>query len=327
MDHALFGSAHDRRTGAVYSEKEKVKKFVWAAAILAVLFFYSGAAYYFSGEITTFRVKSQEDILKEDSLRGYADVKLPRPEEVRIPVNDVVISGWLFMNPKNRKCGVLLHHGHGSNRAGSLQYAPLFWPRGCHLFLFDARHHGASTGVFATWGHREKHDLVAMVDWFSKKTGLARENVGIFGTSMGAAIVMQAAPLLPDIAFAAADSPFQDLDSILRYRGARMYGKPLLLLYPAAAWLAGLRGNFETDEVSPIESAHNVTIPVFMTHAKDDADVPFSHGSAVFEAIPGTRKVFHPVDTGGHCKLMKNQPALYRKWMDAFLKEHVPDFG
>lgn len=302
-----------------------MKKYAWAAA--AVLVLYTGAAYYFSGEITTFRVKSQEDILKEDGLRGYADVKLPRPEEVRIPINDVVIAGWLFMNPKNRKCGVLLHHGHGSNRAGSLQYAPLFWPRGCHLFLFDARHHGASTGVFATWGHREKHDLVAMVDWFSKKTGLGRENVGIFGTSMGAAIVMQAAPLLPDIAFAAADSPFEDLDSILQYRGSRLYGAPILLLYPAASGLAGLRGNFETDEVSPLQSAHNVKIPVFMTHAKDDVDVPFSHGQAVFEALPGTRKVFHPVESGGHCKLMKNQPGLYRKWMDAFLKQYAPDFG
>lgn len=303
-----------------------MKRAAFAAASALCILYFAGA-YYFSGEITTFRVKSVEDILKEDGLRGYHDAKLPRPEEVRIPINDVVIAGWLFMNPKNRRCGVLLHHGHASNRAGSLLYAQLFWPRGCHLFLFDARHHGASTGIFATWGHREKQDLVAMVDWFSKKTGLPRSQVGIFGTSMGAAIVMQAAPLLPDIAFAAADSPFSDLDAILRFRGARIYGRPLLLLYPAAAWLAGLRGNFDTDEVSPIDSAANVTIPVFITHAIDDADIPYAQGAAVFEAVPGKRKVLYSVEKGGHCSLIKNAPAVYRKWMDAFLKEHVPDFG
>lgn len=302
-----------------------MKRVLAAAAGLCVVYF--AAAYYFSGEITTFRVKTPEEILKEDGLRGYHDAKLPRPEEVRIPINDVVIAGWLFMNPKNRKCGVLLHHGHASNRAGSLQYAQLFWPRGCHLFLFDARHHGASTGVFATWGHREKHDLVAMVDWFSKKTGLPRGQVGIFGSSMGAAIAIQAAPLLTDIAFVAADSPFSDLNTILKYRGAKLYGKPLLLLYPAAAWLAELRGNFETDEVSPIDSAANVTIPVFITHARDDQDIPYAQGEAVFNAVPGKAKKLLPVETGGHCRLIKNSPALYRKWMDAFLKEHVPDFG
>ena len=117
-----------------------MKKTLTIAMVLFVA--YATAAFYFSGEITTFKVKSKETVLAEDNLRGYADVDLPRPEDVSVTGGQVELNGWLFVNRKNRRCGVILHHGHAANRNGMLKYAKLFWPRGCHLLMFDARHHG-----------------------------------------------------------------------------------------------------------------------------------------------------------------------------------------
>ncbi len=297
---------------------------LWTALALALSFL--AGAFYFSGEITAFKVKSKETILQEDNIRGYADLDLPRPEEVSVASDRVVLNGWLFVNRKNRRCGVVLHHGHGSNKYGMLKYTRLFWPRGCHVLLYDARHHGESTGAFATWGVHERNDLATMVDWFAKRTGLPQEKIGLFGASMGAAIVLQTAPLVPDIAFVAVDSPFRDLDTILKYRGAKLYGRPLLFLYPTAAWLAGLRGNFRTEDANPLREAAKIESPVFLTHTRDDDAIPFSHSEEIFAAIPHDRKVFHPSEQGGHCSLIRTNPAQYGAWMDAFLKKYAPDF-
>ena len=302
-----------------------MKKTLTIAVVLFVA--YATAAFYFSGEITTFKVKSKETVLAEDNLRGYADVDLPRPEDVSVTGGQVELNGWLFVNRKNRRCGVILHHGHAADRNGMLKYAKLFWPRGCHLLMFDARHHGQSAGTFATWGVRERDDLVIVADWFAKRTGLPHEKIGLFGASMGAAIVLQAAPLTPDLAFVAADSPFRDLDTILKYRGSILYGKaPILALYPAASWIAGLRGNFRTEEASPLSAAPHIEIPVFMTHVKDDDAIPFTHSEEVFAAIGHNRKTLHLVDKGGHCGLIKTNPTLYAAWMDDFLKKFAPEF-
>lgn len=302
-----------------------MKRFLLAASILLAAAYFA-AAYVLSGEITTFPVRSQEDVLKEAGLKSYQEARLSRPEDVRIPVNDVIIEGWLFMNPKNRRCAVLMQHGHASNRAGTLPYAQLFWPHGCHLFLFDARHHGSSSGVFATWGHREKNDLVVMVDWLARKTGVQRGRIGLFGVATGGAVVLQAAPALPDIAFIAVDSPFENLDTILKIRLARSRSRAALLLYPAAAWFAGLRGHFSTDEVNPLSSAHDVRVPVFITHSRADADVPFEHSQHIFDAIPHDQKTLLLTDNAGHSAFIRHAPAAYRRALDDFLKTRVDGF-
>src|SRR5689334_10306206 len=120
-------------------------------------------AYLFSSEITTYKVKTYDEVLQLDQLKGYQDAGLPAPEDTRTPSGDIVVAAWIFRNPKNRRCGIVMHHGRGSNRAGNLKYSKLFWPRGCHLLMYDARHHGDTTGVFSTWGVREKQDLANMV--------------------------------------------------------------------------------------------------------------------------------------------------------------------
>ncbi|MCE9598556.1 MAG: alpha/beta hydrolase [Spirochaetia bacterium] len=300
----------------------------WAIRIGAVLVLaYLGVAYYFSGEITAYKVKSFEEILIENKITGYEDANLPPPEEVRISSSDVIIDGWLFMNPKNRQCGVILSHGHTANRMGSIKFSKLFWSRGCHLLMFDARHHGKSSGAFATWGFREKQDLINLLEWFSQKTGLPHGKIALFGSSMGAAIVMQAAPLAPDIAFVAVDSPFRDLNSELKFRGTKLYGKPLLLLYPMAAWIAGKRGNFDTDDVSPLNAARSIQVPVFMTHTKDDEIIPYTDSEEIFAAIPHENKVLHLTDVGGHTSLIRQNPDQFKKWMDQFIEKYAPTFG
>lgn len=296
-------------------------------ALVVMLALYLGAAWYFAGEITAFQVKTFDDVLKEDHITGYSDVGLPRPVEARVKSDDIEISGWLFLNPRPENCGVVMHHGHVSNRMGNLKFARLFWRRGCHILTFDARHHGESGGAYGTWGFKEKNDLVNVVNWFMEKTGLRPEQTGIYGSSMGASIVLQAAPLLPNLAFAAVDSPFRDLKSILIFRGVASYGKPLLVLYPAAAFFAGLRGGFHVDEVSPLLSARNITIPVFIVHNQDDDAIPYVYSQEIFDAIPGKNKILHlPEKGGGHCKLIDTDPVLYEKWIDEFLTAYAPGF-
>ena len=95
------------------------------------------------------------------------------------------------------------------------KYAPLFWERGCDLLIFDARYHGESTGDYGTYGYYEKLDTSKAIDWFSQQVGLPPERIGLLGESYGAATALETAALRPDIAFAAADSSYRDLETII----------------------------------------------------------------------------------------------------------------
>ncbi|NTV90496.1 MAG: hypothetical protein HGA22_09095, partial [Clostridiales bacterium] len=90
------------------------------------------------------------------------------------------------------------------------------WSRGCDLLFYDHRYHGASTGDYGTYGYYEKQDALAALSWFEQRAGLQPSQIGLMGESYGAATALQAGPLAPELAFIAADSPYGDLETIIR---------------------------------------------------------------------------------------------------------------
>jgi hypothetical protein len=304
-----------------------LRRSLWLLAPAVLIALYGAVTYYFSSQIVAFSRPTLAEARAEYGADAVAARGLPAPADVSIPVEGATLSGWLFEQPGPARCGVVLSHGYRSTRYGVLKYAPLVWTRGCDVLAFDARYHGDSTGAYATFGVREKYDLIAAVDWLAARLALPRSRVGLIGESMGAAISLQAAALLPELGFVAADSSFSDLRTILTRQGALRYGVIVDIFLPAAFPLAGWRAGVDLDDAAPVRDVARVRPPVFLLHSQDDAFTPWSHSQAIYDAIPHDRKELHAVDwDAAHGDCVTVRYGEYERLFHAFLDRYTSGF-
>ncbi len=295
---------------------------------LSLLFLYCSLCLFFSGEVITFQVKSQAEEIETTTIHSPSQAGLPAPENITIQNGDTRLAGWFFSNPRKAGCAVILHHGHRGRREGVLKYGPIFWVKGCDLLMYDARRHGESTGEFATWGFNEKYDLQKAALWLTRKSRLPLKSIGILGESMGAAISLQAAAIMPDIAFIIADSPFASFDRLLRVNGAAKYGKPILLLYPLTVKIVRWRAGFQPDDVSPGAAASLIQPPILLIHSRQDETLDYHYSEEVFAAVRHNRKEVHITDwNAAHCRSVNVNFKGYSNIVNAFLRRYAPAFG
>ncbi len=311
-------------------------------ALLALCILYFGGAWFFSNIIIHFQQRTLEEDRSNLEYTSVADENLPEPEVVRIgdefhsavsprgqATEPVDIAGWFFQNPRDAACAVIVHHGHTGTRWGAIKYAPLFWKRGCSILSVDARYHGESGGACGSYGYHERHDLQRAVAWLQKKTGLEKNQIGLMGESMGAAIVTMTAALESELAFVAADSPYRALRPVMVERGERQYGPVLIgMMLPGAMLLADIRCDMNVSEVSPEAAAKEIQIPVFLSHSASDAGTLPYHSESIYDNVPHERKVLYINEWGApHARDINFRYDEYEAHMNAFLREFVPGFG
>ncbi|TGL88541.1 alpha/beta fold hydrolase [Leptospira congkakensis] len=299
-------------------------KKILSTFIIFLTFFLLGAGYYFSSSIVSFPITSLEEDKERLKILSFGDFGLPEPESIRFQNGSLRLRGWYFKNPKKKKCGVVLLHGHTRTRYGVLKYAPLFWKRGCSLFTYDARRHGESAGEYGTYGFYEKQDLERAIEFFSEISTVPEEEIGIFGASFGAATALQYAEGRSDFAFVIADSPFMDMRSIVEKRAVDLYSPLVLFLSPIALSIAEVRADFLVDEVSPKKAAKSITLPVLLIHSKTDEFTPVSHSEEIFQNLKSNRKQLLITDWGAkHCKSIDTRYNEYEAVVNTFLKENT----
>lgn len=293
---------------------------------LVLLGVYAAGSWYFS----SVAINSPSQTLADGraSAQSFEELGLPQPEEISIDTGEVTLSGFLFENSTDGNCGVILLHGYRGTRYGSLQYAPLFWERGCDILAYDHRGHGASTPSLHTFGYYEKHDVVAAVDWFVERTGLDPNNVGVTGVSYGASTALQAAPLLSDVAFIIADSPYRDLDTILRYQAGEQFGRVGLTFLPGALIAAEVRARGEIDDISAQNAIAEAGMPVLIVHSLQDEYTPPFNSESIYAKSNPDRTMLFLNDWGAeHARDIIVDYEQYRQLVDQFLDTLVPEYG
>jgi len=300
---------------------------------IALVLLYIGAAWFFSSILIAFPQRPLAQVAESMQESGYrtdpADFDLPAPEEVTISVDDEIqLAGWYFDNPVDGDCGLIFLHGHTGARLHGLIYSEPFWTRGCDLLMFDARHHGESTGEYGTYGYHEKEDTRVALRWFENKTGLPTNQIGLAGVSYGAATVLQAAALEPDIAFVIADSPYQDLSTIVREQAVNQYGLLMPLLTPGAFFFANLRADFRVREVSPLDAAADIQAPVFLTHSLQDEYTLSDHSETIYANLDPSRSVLEITNWDSpHAEAVYQRTDEFYALINDFLQTHVPTYG
>lgn len=253
---------------------------------------------------------------------------LPQPQVTAIPGEGVTLAAWYFENPRNAGCAVVMLHGFGGNKAQVLAPTAIFWERGCHLLLYDARGHGASSRSLLTYGVHERQDLRLAIDWLTEHAGLPRSRIGLIGWSYGAATAIETASEVHDVAFVIADSSYSSLTDIASVQANKQYGTWVQLFLPGALLVSGLRAGFDVGDAAPARAIRDVRAPVLLIHSRTDGFTPVEHSRLIYANSDQSRtRLVIPDWDAPHAESYVVDPDAYTALVDAFLDDLAPGFG
>jgi alpha-beta hydrolase superfamily lysophospholipase len=193
----------------------------------------------------------------------------------------VKLKGWWFHAAEKRGTLVYLH-GVSDNRGTSVGIAEHFLARGFDVIAYDSRAHGESGGDACTYGVYEKQDLARVLDRVETRP------IVLMGTSMGAAIALQAAAVDQRVAAVVAVSPFSDLRTAAIERAPFFASKGNIA---EAFRLAEAEGKFRVDDASPVAAAARIAAPTLLIHGAKDDETPAAHSQRIFAALHDPKRL------------------------------------
>ncbi len=224
---------------------------------------------------------------------------------------------------KAGKCVVVLH-GIGDSRAGSVGFAPMFLDAGYSVLLPDSRAHGRSGGEFVTYGLFEKYDLLSWTRWL-KGAGCA--DIYGLGESLGGAVLIQTSEIEPVFRAVAAECAYSDLRSIARYRFQQMigvrgqFGETVSRVVVGSGMLfARMRHGFDFGQVSPRTSILRAKTPTLLIHGSEDEQTPAAHSVAMAAATRNAALWLVP--GAGHVEASVVDPDGFRTRVLGWFAEH-----
>jgi len=300
--------------------KRRLARILLIVGVVAVLA-YGGVAWLFSERLIAQQFKPLGPV-------DVAEFGLPQPEATTIPGDGVTLAAWYFANPRNADCAVVVLHGFSGSKDGVLAPTPIFWDRGCHLLLYDARGHGESSRALLSFGAHEREDLRLAIEWLADRTGLPHMRIGLIGWSYGAATAIQTASEVPDLAFVVADSSFSSLGDIARVQAEQQFGAWAKIFVPGALLVSGLRGGFDARDPAPADVIRDVQAPVLLIHSRQDGFTPVEHSELIFAHSEQKRtRLVIPNWEAQHGHSYTVNPVAYTGLVDRFLTEFAPEFG
>lgn len=194
------------------------------------------------------------------------------------------LSAWFI--PAESPIGTIIYlHGVADNKMSGLLLAKVFHDHRFNVLLYDSRAHGESGGRHCTYGYYEKHDVQKAVDLIRSigaEKNMVVGNIGLFGTSMGAAIALQAASIEPRIRAVVSEASFATLRQITVDYQRRLMRLPWHFLRNIAMKRSEIIGNFKHRQVSPLAAVSKVHAPIFFIHGIEDKFIKYQYTQELF---------------------------------------------
>jgi len=247
-------------------------------------------------------------------------------ENIALKTQDgILLKAWLFQPKGGNASAVLLLHGLSDNRSGMIGYAELLLAHGYTTLMPDARAHGESGGMLATYGLLERRDIHEWVDWIENR--VHPSCVFGFGESMGGAQLLQSLATENRFCAVAVESSFSDFREIGYDRiGQFFHTGPWLgrsILRPVieigllhARWKYGL----DLQQVSPAAAASAASVPVLLIHGQIDSNIPVRHSRRIKSLAPAV--VLWEVPDADHCGAISAAPDEFRHRVVGWFSTH-----
>lgn len=199
-----------------------------------------------------------------------------------------------FVPKENEKKTCIIYlHGNASNQLEGrfLQY--LFIPVGISLFCFDFDGCGCSSGNSVSLGYYEQNDVKCAIEMLKKQFNI--EQFLLWGRSMGAAVSIMVANQLKNdkcIKAIVADSAYSSVKNLVKCLGKERNVPAWIakILYKRVRERIIKKNKFDLNEVSPVDSISNVTIPIFIIHGNEDHFVPKKNSELLYAQSPAKIK-------------------------------------
>lgn len=236
-------------------------------------------------------------------------------ETVTFKTSDgIQLQGWFIPNPNPKAKTIILLHGYPADK-GDILPSRLFLHNYYNLFFFDFRYFGQSGGTYSTIGKDEVLDLLAAINYL-KSRGI--NEVGVWGLSLGGAVALMTAPQAPEIKAIVAESSYARLD----WMAYEYYHIPILnyLLAQLTRFWGMVFLHVDVKNVSPINAAEKLQIPVLLIHSKRDNVIPFAHGVALQKALqndPHLEVIFSEEKL--HGEAIENNQRIIKDFFDRYL--------
>ncbi len=222
-------------------------------------------------------------------------------QQFNITVDDSIpLRGWFVQSATEPTHGtILLLHGIGSSKEFMLPIAAMLARNGFNTVLYDSRAHGESGGANCTFGYYEKNDVSRYIDsTMARYPGSGP--YAVFGSSLGAAVAIQAMATDKRIACGVAESPFADLRQVIHDYFARMFFIRADFIPDRALVITQQIAHFAVDSVQPAVAARSITQPTMVIHGLKDDRINPAYGRLVFEHLASQTKEWYPVPAAGH---------------------------
>jgi fermentation-respiration switch protein FrsA (DUF1100 family) len=248
--------------------------------------------------------------------------------EVSIEGNDrTPLRGWLYTPRHPNGSAILALHGVSANRRSLIGYAEMFLKAGYTVLTPDARAHGNSGGAIATYGVVESGDIELWLKWLR-----AREHgcIHAFGSSMGAAQVLQIVDGPNMLCSAVAEAPFSTFREIAYDRVGQYInvgdwlGRTLMRPAVEVGFLtARLRYGVDLDLADPANHLLHTRTPVLLIHGLADTNIPPRHVRLMHAANPAMLTLWL-VDGARHVGAWRKEPKAYESRVLGFFTSHEP---
>lgn len=258
-------------------------------------------------------------LARQSSKQGVEDVSV-------IAADGIVLRAWFVAPDHPNGNAVILLHGVGDNREGTISYAPLLLEAGYAVLLPDSRAHGESGGNRATYGLLESADISRWSQWIQSRLR-SQSCVDLLGESMGAALAIQAARL-PMNCSVVAEAPFASFREIGYERIAQSFRMKIAVSH-VVAWpmvniaflYARLRYGYNLNDASPEKQLSASQVPTLLITGTADDNIPPRHSEQILRASKSGSELWH-VHGAGHTGAMSTAPAEFQQRVLTWFSSH-----
>lgn len=244
-------------------------------------------------------------------------------EEINIIAGDnIKLNSWLIKQKLNSKGTIIFLHGVGDCKIAGLRFAKLFYEDGFNVFLFDSRRHGFSEGEFCTYGFYERYDLIKAIDYLISRRDIELGNIGVFGTSMGAAIAIQTAGIDKRIKALVSENSFATLRSIFDDYQKRIIKIPFHYLRNIVIKRSEIIANFKAREVSPLKLVPDIHIPILFVYSKKDKHIHYRNSIILYENTDNPKELF-PIENAEHNNTWEVGGIVYQEKLLEFFNKNL----
>lgn len=232
----------------------------------------------------------------------YQDITLTTADGLQL-------AAW-YTPPQN---GVIILAAHCYVCSRNATLHDLFVRNGYGVLSWDFRAHGNSAGNMSTLGYYEVRDVEAALAYALAQPRV--QQVGAWGTSMGAVTLIQAAAQHPKIGAVVADSAFtavaDELEIIVRVD----------FLRPWIRFFAEQETGLNFDLVRPVDQIGKISPrPVLLIQGLADATIPLDSGQRLYDAAGEPRALWTEPNVV-HTGMYGAFPAEYEKRVILFFNE------